>query len=379
MTLEELKALLNTNGEYVVLAHGTNLTIDEIQEKIFGDGLYATGKNENSSLFHTTNPVDINNYSAEDLRNKMINWEHESKNIVFIKLPMEYFNIYADNGDRDCTKTRAFMHKVQVGDDYKYILDPKFIVGAYNIESDSSILNGKYEKQLTEETKKQLQTNLINLQKEMGLDIDYIEENLNDSVQTNSNKEEVSNQNMYNKMIELVKKVNDSSLSLDDRKNLIGQVYYYETYLGEKIKDEKEIADILTKAIDDLSDTEFSRSILNALTDDFRNNINKKQSNANNVVQDQTSNSSYLKNECQRFINEYKEMLSDGYIDDEELKRIIENMQVLSLTAETIKNNSTNQNEKAIVDEILKTISQEVSKMTTMQRGIEETNHSFGK
>ena len=73
MTLEELKALLNTNGEYVVLAHGTNLTIDEIQEKIFGDGLYATGKNENSSLFHTTNPVDINNYSVEDLRNKMIN------------------------------------------------------------------------------------------------------------------------------------------------------------------------------------------------------------------------------------------------------------------------------------------------------------------
>ena len=35
MTLEELKALLNTNGEYAVLAHGTNLTIDEIQEKIF--------------------------------------------------------------------------------------------------------------------------------------------------------------------------------------------------------------------------------------------------------------------------------------------------------------------------------------------------------
>ena len=54
-------------------------------------------------------------------------------------------------------------------------------------------------------------------------------------------------------------------------------------------------------------------------------------------------------------------------------------MQALSLTAETIKNNSTNQNEKAIVDKILKTISQEVSKMTTMQRGIEETNHSFGR
>lgn len=379
-TLEELKSLLNTDGNYVVLAHGTNLTIEEIKEKIFKDGLYATGKNESSSLFHTTNPVDINNYSTEELRNKIINWEHNSKNLIFIKLPMEYFNIYADNGDRDCTKTRAFMNKVQMGEDYKYILNSKFIVGSYNIETNSVILNDKYEKELTEVSKKELQTNLIKLQKEMGLDVDYIEENLTEDTLIQNNKpEELSNTEMYNKMVELVKKASEVSMTPEERKNLIGQIYYYETYLGERVKDEKEIIDILGKAINDLTDTNLAKSILDALTDDFKNNINKEKAKEKGNEQEQISNANYLRSEYQKFASEYKEMLADGYIDDEELKRIMENMQVLSLTAETIKNNTTNLNEKEIVSAILKTINQEMIKLTTMQRGIEETSQIWGK
>ncbi len=77
--------------------------------------------------------------------------------------------------------------------------------------------------------------------------------------------------------------------------------------------------------------------------------------------------------------SEYKLMLSDGYIDDEELAVLISRLKDLSDNALVIKSMVTDQNQELMIDSIIEIINQESVKMTTMQRGIEETKHSFGR
>lgn len=76
--------------------------------------------------------------------------------------------------------------------------------------------------------------------------------------------------------------------------------------------------------------------------------------------------------------SEYKSMLSDGYIDDEELAILISRLKDLSDNASVIKSMVTEQSQELMIDSIIEMINQESVKITTMQRGIEETNHSFG-
>ena len=59
VNLDQLKNSL-IDDEYIILCHGTMLSMEEIQQKIMKDGLYATGYSEGSSLFKTTNPIDVN-------------------------------------------------------------------------------------------------------------------------------------------------------------------------------------------------------------------------------------------------------------------------------------------------------------------------------
>lgn len=75
--------------------------------------------------------------------------------------------------------------------------------------------------------------------------------------------------------------------------------------------------------------------------------------------------------------SEYKSMLSDGYIDDEELAILISRLKELSDNASVIKSMVTDKSQELMIDSIIEMINQESVKITTMQRGIEETNHSF--
>ena len=176
--LNELKNMTTTDEEFITLVHGTLMSMEEIQQLIFNNGLYATGYNEESSLMHTTNPVDVNSYDVSQLDDKLKNWSHASNNFIFIRLPLQYFNIYADHGDRDCLKTRIFMDKVNIDENtYKYILDPKFIVGVYNFKSGKVLKNPNFESILTNKTKQELQAKLYAFYKEIGIELDIEEIN----------------------------------------------------------------------------------------------------------------------------------------------------------------------------------------------------------
>ena len=77
--------------------------------------------------------------------------------------------------------------------------------------------------------------------------------------------------------------------------------------------------------------------------------------------------SSVLKSELSEYNNEYKSMMEDGVIDDNELSRIITTMQDLEFKARSLKEKMTNEQEKQIMDEIIQIINSEQVNMINIK------------
>ncbi len=68
---------------------------------------------------------------------------------------------------------------------------------------------------------------------------------------------------------------------------------------------------------------------------------------------------SVLKNELDEYNKEYKSMMEDGVIDEDELKRVITTMKDLETKARSLSEKMSNENEKAIKEEIINIINTE--------------------
>ncbi len=68
---------------------------------------------------------------------------------------------------------------------------------------------------------------------------------------------------------------------------------------------------------------------------------------------------SVLKNELDEYNKEYKSMMEDGVIDEDELKRVITTMKDLETKARSLSEKMSNENEKAIMEEIINIINTE--------------------
>ena len=289
-SLEDLKNIIGNTEGYVVLIHGTNMTNDEVKNMIFKEGLRTTKFDEATTLDKTTTPFDISRYTSEEIKNVFENYDHNNKNMVVIKLPLEYFNIYDNTADLDCRKSRAFMKdKIYIDGRYKYLLDPKFIVGSYNTETMETMLNPAFERKLTVETKNELREKLIKLQKEIGIDPDLIEQinsdEINDvqessynsvptSSSNNNNYQEMSQEletkkdyNYYfEEMLKATQQYNlNAQITEEQKKQLIGEIFYNEGYLIESLSNDEELRRIMTRSVNELSNNEMQIKLQNII------------------------------------------------------------------------------------------------------------------
>ena len=70
-----------------------------------------------------------------------------------MRIPVEYVNMFGDSADLDGEKFGAFYNEVQSQDGkITYYLDPKFIIGCYDVEKQRVLLNKKFERVLSEDT-----------------------------------------------------------------------------------------------------------------------------------------------------------------------------------------------------------------------------------
>ena len=417
-SLEDLKNIIGNTEGYVVLIHGTHMTNEEVQSMIFKEGLRTTNFNEKTTLDKTTKPFDISKYTSEEIKRLFENYDHNNKNMVVIKLPLEYFNKYDFTGDLDCRKTRAFMKdKIYIDGRYKYLLDPKFIVGSYNTETMETMLNPSFERELTVETKKELREKLIKLQQDIGLDSELIEQiNSDEIVEVNqptysSVPTSGSNSNDYQEMIQKLETKKDYNYYFDEmlkatqqynpniqmtdeqKKQLIGEIFYNEGYLIESLSNDEELRQIMTRSVNELSNNEMQIKLQNIILTEIQEkykqfhpekqeveqnqNVKKTTENKNNEGLDLSVLIEQLRNELNQVQNAYRSMLSDGYIDDEELATLLGMVNKVINNGYSLKSLATDQSDLRVISVIINSLEEEQKKMNKMQNGIEEIDRSM--
>lgn len=417
-SLEDLKNTIGNTEGYVVLVHGTHMTNEEVQNMIFKEGLRTTNFNEKTTLDKTTKPFDISKYTSEEIKRLFENYDHNNKNMVVIKLPLEYFNKYDFTGDLDCRKTRAFMKdKIYIDGRYKYLLDPKFIVGSYNTETMETMLNPSFERELTVETKKELREKLIKLQQDIGLDSELIEQiNSDEIVEVNqptysSLPTSGSNSNDYQEMIQELETKKDYNYYFDEmlkatqqynpniqmtdeqKKQLIGEVFYNEGYLIESLSNDEELRQIMTRSVNELSNNEMQIKLQNIILTEIQEkykqfhpekqeveqnqNVKKTTENKNNEGLDLSVLIEQLRNELNQVQNAYRSMLSDGYIDDEELATLLGMVNKVINNGYSLKSLATDQSDLRVISVIINSLEEEQKKMNKMQNEIEEIGRSM--
>lgn len=417
-SLEDLKNIIGNTEGYVVLIHGTNMTNDEVKNMIFKEGLRTTKFDEATTLDKTTTPFDISRYTSEEIKNVFENYDHNNKNMVVIKLPLEYFNIYDNTADLDCRKSRAFMKdKIYIDGRYKYLLDPKFIVGSYNTETMETMLNPAFERKLTVETKNELREKLIKLQKEIGIDPDLIEQinsdEINDvqessynsvptSSSNNNNYQEMSQEletkkdyNYYfEEMLKATQQYNlNAQITEEQKKQLIGEIFYNEGYLIESLSNDEELRRIMTRSVNELSNNEMQIKLQNIILTEIQEkykqlhpekqvveqhiNVQNTTENKNNDRLDLSILIEQLRMELNQVKNAYRSMLSGGYIDDEELATLLGMVNKVINDGYSLKSLATDQSDLRVISVIINSLEEEQKKMNKMQNGIEEIDRSM--
>lgn len=392
-TLEELKNSIGKTDGYTFFVHGTHLTDEEVKKLIFKEGLRTTGTNEKTSLNYTTKPLDIASYSIEELRNKLENYDHNNRNMIIIKLPNEYFNIYDTTADRDCRASRAFMKKkIMVDGGYKYVLDPKFIVGSYNTETKEATLNNSFERELSNETRNTLEANLKSLHNELGIQPELIE-SLNSNDTTNkSSTNNVKDYNYYfDEMVKAIQRYNpNEQMTEQKKKELIGEIFYNETYLTELISNDEEIRQVMNRSINELNGNKIQTRLQNIILTELQEKYKKlhpenkqneqlrqeknmsNNSSTNNDKLDLSGMISQLKMELTKVQNLYHLMMSDGYIDDIELAKLLKMINEIINNGYSLKSLATDPSDLKVISVIISSLEDEQTKMNRMQNGIKE-------
>ncbi len=200
----------------------------------------------------------------------------------------------------------------------------------------------------------------------------------------------------YEKLMNAVKKRQTMmNATEEEKKQITGEIFYNEGYLIEKLSNEEEMREIMTSVVNDLSENELDVKLQNIIIEDMQERLkklnNKSQTGpVDNIpieesIEDKSSSLDFstminqLRVQTSQISSEYRLMLSDGYIDDDELALLIGRLKDLADNASVVKSMVTDKSQEATIDSIVEMINQESIKMTSMQAGIEETNHSFGK
>lgn len=199
----------------------------------------------------------------------------------------------------------------------------------------------------------------------------------------------------FDEMIKAVKKYNpEQNMSEEQKKQIIGEIFYNEGYMVEKLSSDEEIRQLMTLVVNELSNNELqtrlSNIILSEMQDKYKQlhpelkkqeeqkenkNINESNNNPNDL--DLSGLINQLKGELNNIQNEYRLMLSDGYIDDEELAILISMVGKVINDGYSLKSLATDQNDIRIISATINTLEEEQKKMNKMRNGIEEISKSM--
>lgn len=192
----------------------------------------------------------------------------------------------------------------------------------------------------------------------------------------------------YNEMIRVLKLYNPSiSMTEEQKKHFIGEVFYNEMYMVENITNNKDIETLTTLVVNDLSKNELeirlSNIIIAELQEKYKelNPQNQQVKNESNTQKNQLNSSrkidlsrliSELKTRLNQIKNAYHVMIKDGYIDDQELETLTFMISKVINDGYTLKSLTTSQKDIEVIDSILQILEEQQKKMISVQSGIKE-------
>lgn len=192
----------------------------------------------------------------------------------------------------------------------------------------------------------------------------------------------------YNQLLSaIIRRRTSSNLSDEEKKQIIGEIYYNMDYLVKYINTDQEISSLLMRMIEDLSHDEFEEKIQNQIIDGIKEKLEKrkKSDKSESSIEEQSYDSSVgisssivqLKNNLAVLQKEYKTMLSDGYIDDDELTVLINRMDELSNNADELMRSISSPTEMTLLLGIIDNISEEKKKMLQMRNKADDIARSL--
>ncbi len=191
----------------------------------------------------------------------------------------------------------------------------------------------------------------------------------------------------FNEMIKVVQRYYpNNQMSEEQKKQLIGEIFYNETYLIESLNNEDELEQIMTRSIYELSHNEMQIRLQNIILTEIQEKYKKlhseiktqkqteikKEINQINNDKDFSRLIGQLRNKLDKAQEAYHIMMSDGYIDDKELATLIVINNKLINDGYTLKKLATNPNDIKKINVIISNLEEQQKKMNTMQSGIEE-------
>lgn len=218
-----------------------------------------------------------------------------------------------------------------------------------------------------------------------------------DYQQMNQKAGENKNYNYYfNEMFKAVQRYNPNvSMTEKEKKQLIGEIFYNEGYLIESLSNDEEIRQVMTRSVNELNNNEMQVRLQNIVlaemqekykqlhsdikTDDepIRTEVNNNSYNASSDNLNLSGLVGQLKNELIKVQKAYRFMMSDGYIDDDELTTLISMNNKIINDGYSLKKLATDPSDLRKINAIVNSLEEQQKKMNTMLNGLEEIGRAM--
>lgn len=194
----------------------------------------------------------------------------------------------------------------------------------------------------------------------------------------------------YQEMMKAVEKRTNLVNSTDEeKKQIVGEIFYNQGFLVESLNTQQEFNDVMNLLVNNLNDNQLQKIVLTDMQERYNKLFKKQDNNLDNQQQVEISTQEHT--ELTNFINqlrermnkisaEYKSMLLDGFIDDEELAVLISRTNELISNTDSLKPLANNPKELMLLNSITEMLHNEQNKMIIMQNGIkniEETRRTL--
>lgn len=207
------------------------------------------------------------------------------------------------------------------------------------------------------------------------------------------NQEIAANQDYnyyFDEIVKVTRRYNpNEQMTEEEKKQLIGEIFYYEGYLIRSLTNGEEFRHIFSRAVTELNENEMQIKLQDVIVADMNEIFNKlypelkqRQEVRKVVKQESVKNNSNDKLNLSLFIDQlrkelkhiqriYHNMLSDGMIDDIELANLLQMVKKVIDDGYSLKVLATEPNDLKVISVIINTLEEEQKKMTKLQKGIE--------